>query len=100
MSILTPTGRGHGIKCEKRQKSEPFEPTVTASVTNDEASVETQLAVYLRAKWMRAMGVPEDEIRECSNVSQYPVSLDDEIENLKAMVWIEARNSARKQQEK
>ncbi len=46
---------------------------------------EQELALILRAKWMRATGVSEEEIAEYSDPVLHPIDLAEELENVQAL---------------
>jgi len=58
------------------------------SITHD----ETERAMEARARWMREMGLSEDEIRALCDPRKYPVQLEEELQNLKSVDKIRQLN--------
>lgn len=56
---------------------------------------DTDLALAMRIKWMRATGVPESIIAEYSNLELHPVDLAEELENLKALADLPSKRLSR-----
>lgn len=52
------------------------------------ATGDKTLIAFYRAKWMRALGAPAEEIEECDMLG----SLEEEIENVKALEQMQANN--------
>ena len=72
MPKLLTAASGCGIQRDVYDsKDEPQRPTVKPGTADTEAN----LALYFRAKWMRAMGVPEAEILEFRWVGQVMIAL-------------------------
>jgi hypothetical protein len=92
MSLLTASS-GHGIQYKIRGPNSEHEYPEVSPVTSADHKVAI---VQQRAAWMRAMGIPDDEIQEYSDLDQYPADLSEETENLKAVEQIKALNLARK----
>ncbi len=79
-------------------------PATTGGVVSPESaessivkSIETRVALRLRAAWMRAMSVPEDEINETCDPTSNSADLEEEIENLLSIEKIKNLNNAIKQ---
>ena len=63
----------------------PIQSAVTQQVkVAAEPSRQTQ-AIALRARWMRHIGMSEEEIAELCDPSKYPADLSEEVENLVAL---------------
>ena len=58
----------------------PVEPSVADRV----AMLEKQLAMLLRAEWLRLQGAGARDIAECCDHEQHPADLAEEIESLEA----------------
>ncbi|MEX0710982.1 MAG: hypothetical protein WD278_01450 [Pirellulales bacterium] len=52
---------------------------------------ESLAAMELRAKWMRELGVSEEEIAEYCQADKYPVRYEEELADLQALKRIRAR---------
>ena len=55
---------------------------------------------FLRAKWMRAIGAPEQDIAEYCNLAAHPGSVNEELENLRDLETLQIKNLSREDLEK
>jgi hypothetical protein len=53
---------------------------------------ETERAMEARARWMREMGLTEDEVHALCDPRKYPVELEEELQNLKSVDKIRQLN--------
>ncbi|HUY92787.1 MAG TPA: hypothetical protein VMV10_28865 [Pirellulales bacterium] len=63
----------------------PIQSAVTQQVKVAAEPSRQSLAIGIRARWMRHIGMSEEEIAELCDPSKYPADLSEEVDNLLAL---------------